>query len=234
MMTSMYRQYLIAFIYRCMFVFLLGIHSANSAVSYDKFWSVAIVTGSIPDSTTVKYYLEPQIRLINGPHVFNQLLLLGGLGYQFNTKMSLFFGPGWIVTKTQLGDVVDENRFWQQLNWLVLDKPSMTINSRTRLEEREISGVSQMAVRFRQRVWIRRPFEHWEGYAFSCFDELFFNLNHGPMVSSSFFEQNRAFVGVAKQLSNSTLLDVGYLNQFIYSFRNELNHVVMLSFTVNW
>ncbi len=213
---------------------LIGIKSANSMESYDKYWSVAIITGSIPNNPSLKYYLEPQLRLIDDRYVFNQLLLLGGLGYQINKDMTVFLGPGWIIYKLPQGRESQEIRLWEQLNWLLVNTPRLNINSRTRLEERKDISVPQIAIRFRERIWMRVPFKNWDKYSFSCFNEIFLNLNHLQWVAPYFFDQNRAFIGISKQLSKSTIIDAGYLNQYIHSVKNRLDHVLLLSFTVNW
>lgn len=208
--------------------------SAYSTRAYNKQWVVATVIGSMPVNPVFKYYLEPQLRFIDDHYFFNQTLQLGGLGYQFNKNITLFAGPGWVITKTPSGQSTHETRYWQQLNWLILNKSSLNINSRTRLEERERTDTAQMAVRFRQRIWMRIPFEKWERHSFSIFDELFFNLNHPYWVSPYLLEQNRAFVGITTQLSKSMLVDIGYLNQYLRpSNTNSISdHVFLVSFTI--
>lgn len=208
-----------------------GSQPANST-SHNRAWGVATIMGPVTDNTAFRYYLEPQLRLINDNSVFNQLLILGGLGYQLNQNMTLFVGPGWIATKTTNSNLIYEKRLWQQLNWQILNNLNWNINSRTRLEERKREDNSSMALRFRQRIWMRLPLKKWPGYSFSCFDEVFFNLNHPEWTSPRTFEQNRAFIGFSRQLSKSTVLDLGYLNQRIYSVQNQLNHVLSLGLTV--
>ncbi len=233
MMLSV-KQFILSFPVLLCLVFPAGITSANSTESYDKLWSVAVVTGSLGNDTSYKYYLEPQVRLIDTPYVFNQLLLLAGLGIQLNNKFALFAGPGWITTKSPQGIESQENRLWQQLNWLMVGEPGLNIISRTRLEERSNTNSSQIAVRFRERIWARIPFRHQDTYSFSCFNEVFLNLNQPQWSSPYFFEQNRAFIGLSAQVSKSTLIDAGYLNQYINAASTHLDNVFLLSFTVNW
>lgn len=202
--------------------------------SYDKYWSVAIITGSLEKSPSFKYYLEPQLRLIDDNRVFNQLLLLGGLGYQINTNMTVYLGPGWILSKTPQGNKTHEKRLWEQLNWMLLSTPNLNINSRTRLEERKDTNASQMAIRLRERVWMKVPIKNSDKVSFSFFNEIFLNLNHPQWVSPYLFEQNRAFIGISTQISKSTVIDAGYLNQYIHAVKNRLDNVLLLSFTVNW
>jgi hypothetical protein len=224
-LRSKYRQLLF------IFLLLIAIKPAYCTESYSKYWSVATIIGPLPNK--FKYYFEPQLRLINDPYVFNQLLLLGGLGYQFHPTLIFFLGPGWILTRNTQGLMIHEDRLWEQLNWQALNTSKLNLLSRTRLEERKNTAYSAIALRFRERMWVRIPIGPSDTYFFSCFDELFFNLNHPKWVSPYFFEQNRTFIGFGTQITKSTLIDVGYLNQYIHAETNELNNVWLLSFTVN-
>jgi hypothetical protein len=210
------------------------VHQAIGMEHYNKYWTVGTIIGSLPNQSSFKYYLEPQLRLIDDVYVFNQLFALGGLGYQLNTKAAFFVGSGWVMSQTSEGYVTHEKRFWQQLNWQLTNLSSLNMMSRTRLEERKNSNASEMAIRLRERIWIRIPIKNSERYSWSCFDEIFFNLNHPDWVSPYSFEQNRAFIGIASKITKSTMVDVGYLNQYIRSFKNQSGNVLLLNITINW
>ena len=53
------------------FFLCLGIQTANSTRTYTKYWSVASIIGPISENSSFKYYLDPQLRLIDTPSVFN-------------------------------------------------------------------------------------------------------------------------------------------------------------------
>ncbi|CEG56113.1 DUF2490 domain-containing protein [Legionella fallonii] len=215
------------------FFLSLVIYPVNATRTYTKDWSVANIIAPLSEGSSFKYYLEPQLRLIDTRSVFNQFLFLGGLGYQFNPDLMLFIGPGWIEIKNPINNTSStEKRLWQQLNWRILNNSNLTLNSRTRLEERNHTPRSQIAFRLRQRLWFRVPLQQWSGYSFSFFDEIFFNLNHPSWTSPYLLEQNRAFIGMAKQLSKSAILDVGYLHQYLHSFTNQSDNVLLLSLTM--
>ncbi|WP_133137136.1 DUF2490 domain-containing protein [Legionella rowbothamii] len=213
------------------FFLCMGVQTANSTRVYSKDWAVVNIIGPVSENSSFKYYVEPQLRLIDNASVFNQFLFLGGLGYQFNPNLMFFVGPGWILTKTPANKTHTEHRWWQQLNWRIANDFNFSLNSRTRLEERRQSNQSQTAFRLRERLWLRIPFK-WRDYSFSTFNEFFFNLNHPQWTSPYFFEQNRAFIGVAKQLSKSTIMDLGYLHQSIQSRTHETSNVILLSLTM--
>lgn len=212
---------------------LFASNSAFAARSYTRYWSAANIVGSISKDSAFKYSLEPQLRLIDTPSVFNQFFVLAGAGYQLNPDLMFFIGPGWIYTKSpETSRFREEKWLWQQINWRAVNHSNLRLNSRTRLEERHQDGNSQIALRFRERLWLRVPFKGQETYYFSCFDELFFNLNHPSWTSPYLFEQNRTFIGIGRQLSQSTTMDAGYLNQFNHSYKNQTNNVILLSFSM--
>lgn len=215
----------------CFFLFI-GTNITNSAESFNKDWTAANILGSFSDNSSFKYYLEPQLRLIDTNSVFNQFLLLGGIGYQINKDITVLLGTGWIKTRTPENTETQERRIWEQLNWRINNKLNWSINSRTRLEQRERLDYAQMSIRLRERMWIRIPFKKWESYSFSCFDELFFNLNHPQWASPYTLEQNRAFIGISKQISNTITIDAGYLNQYVRASTNYQDNVFLLNFSI--
>lgn len=208
----------------------------NNAVAkdYTKQWTTDIIIGSLPNSDKFKYYIESQLRLIDDPYVFNQAFLLTGLGYQFTPTLAAFMGPGFVLTKnTTEGVTYNEFRLWQQLNWAAANNASIRLDSRTRTEEKLRSNESQIALQLRQRLWMRIPLTPSKQYYFSSFDEVFFNINHPSWVSPRFFEQNRTFIGMAKQLSKSTLVDFGYLYQLQFGPPRKTSNVILLCISTN-
>lgn len=208
---------------------------ALAVESYTKLWSSATVTSPIhfDNSDRFRYYLEPQVRFIDDRYKFNQFLFLTGLGYQLTPDTIAFIGPGWVVDKSLQGEVGHEVRLWEQLSWVALHNEQFILNVRTRLEERKNFDYTQVAYRLRSRAWLRVPLPRWSTHSLSLFDEVFFDLNHPEWVSPKFFSQNRAFIGIGTQLNQSTVLDIGYLNQYLLSKVNQLDNVLLIAFTIN-
>ena len=213
-------------------LFLLQIKNVNSTTTNTKLWAVGVMTGPLAKDSPFQYYLEPQLRLIDNKYVLNQVYFIGGIGYQFTPDLTGYIGPGWTYTKNNQGIVTHEIRYWEQLSWRIVSNSKFNLNGRTRLEERQNTDISGISIRFRERLWMRIPFTRWPTHSFSCYDEVFFNLNHPKWVSPYLFEQNRAFIGIGTQLSHTTILDVGYLNQYIHSRNNQIDNVLLVSFTV--
>lgn len=218
-----------------LFIFLIIFSNAAYSTEYHtKEWIVATIIGSFSENQNLKYYIEPQLRLIDDPYVFNQAFILTGLGYQLTPAVMIFAGPGFVVTKNTEGQTYNEYRLWQQLNWQIFNDSSLSLNSRTRLEEKQRSDQMQIAIQLRQRLWARIPIKNTNQYYYSIFDEVFFNLNHPTWVSPYFFDQNRAFVGIGKQLTKNTMIDFGYLNQLQLGPPRQISHVMLLSFSITF
>jgi Protein of unknown function (DUF2490) len=203
-----------------------------AADSYLKQWDSAVFTGSIRKSN-YQYYLETQIRFIDDPYLFNQSLLIGGLGYRFNSSLTIYACAGWIVDKLITGKLENEIRFVQQINSMIYEESSFSVSSRTRFEERKKTEYSEIAYRFRERLWLRIPYQYNPVFSFSFFDEIFLDLNHPQWVSPDFISQNRAFVGMGYQYSPHITIDVGYMNQLLISRRNQVDHVLLFLFSIN-
>lgn len=222
------------YLYKLCVFLLIGLVNVSYAVEhYTKQWTGSTIIGSFPQNNKFKYYIEPQLRLIDNEYVFNQALLFLGLGYEPIRPVMFFMGPAFVEGKTNTGETYQEYRLWQQINWQVAENPIIIVNSRTRMEEKERSNAPGIALQLRQRMWVRVPFKNLKKYYFSTYDEVFFNFNHPEWTSLYFFEQNRAFIGIGKELAPNILLDVGYLNQIQFGPPKQISNIFLVSISVN-
>lgn len=218
---------------QCFFICLISLISCFDAKgNVNKFWFVTTYTAPLKQNSALRYYLEPHLRLMTRSSFFKQSLMLGGIGYQLNPAIILLTGVGSVLTQTAQGRLLHESRYWQQVNWLAWNTFKANLNIRFRLEERHIQLDPQIAIRFRERAWLRVPIKNWKGHYVSSFDEIFFNFNHPNWVSPYTFEQNRFFIGLGTQITPSTMMDIGYLNQYLHSYKNEWENILFLSFTI--
>lgn len=201
--------------------------------THSKLWGTTVKIGSLKDNTNFKYYLEPQLRLIDNQYKFEEALMLAGLGYQPRPNLILFLGNAWVASKRANGNFEQENRLWQQVNWNAVKKSSFNLISRTRLEERKNIEEPQWLIRFRERLMLRIPLKNQERYSFVLFDEVFFNLNYPQWLSNNhFFTQNRGFLGIGTKVSEQTSFDIGYMNQYQFTTPNQMGHVLLLTLNI--
>lgn len=216
------------------------IHNSFSAtMQHTKVWSSNSVTGSLTPDKKFKYYLEPQIRLIDNHYKFEEFLFNAALGYQPFQDFVVFFGFGPHIVRRSSGDMLHENRIWQQAGWKTIFNDKIVFFTRTRLEERKDTAAKPWAIRLRQRFMFRFPFINSKfigsKHALVLFDEMFFSLNHPQWINSNkFFSQNRLFVGIGRQLNPQSYFDVGYLNQIIWGNPKQVGHVLYFNLNLNF
>jgi hypothetical protein len=133
-------------------------------------------------------------------------------------------------------DEFGEHRPWQQLTWNI-PVGDVTVQSRTRLEQRFVETDGDTGWRLREFVKTTVPLSADKRVFASVWDELFWDLDDTDWGQRAGFRQNRAFVGPGwflgegKQVS----LEVGYLNQWVdRPGEDKLNHVLSIWLFVNF
>lgn len=210
---------------------------ASSAIAttehYSKAWFSVKSVGPLGDSQNAKLYWDAHLNLIDNKYVFEQAYASIGVGYQTSSSLQLFLINNYVVSEQLNGNIQQEYRLWQQANWVISDNCRYSLLSRTRLEERKNFASSQIALRFREQLTIRIPIQSWPNYYYMLFDEVFFNLNHPAWVSDSFFQQNRAFIGISRNVSKLISVDIGYLNQYVLGNKRQMNNVFYLNVNIS-
>lgn len=106
-----------------------------------------------------------------------------------------------------------EQRAWQQVQtaWPL---SFATVSGRIRLEERFIENVDGTAVRLRLQARTDVPVQGTQ-WKMTASNEYFVGLNDVEFGPRDGFDQNRAYVGVSRTLTDSLSLDLGYQNQYV-------------------
>lgn len=199
-----------------------------AAQTNNKFWSSFTLTGNYG---AFLYNIEPQLRLINKNNSFNQFLTNAGGGYQVAPSWQLWLGQtiGTLSQDTVIGDY-EEYRIWEQIVWQQKINTVQLI-SRSRLEERKSFYFAEWANRFRERLLINVPLTN--NFSLAASNEFFINLNQVDWITTKTWDQNRAYIGVVQQLSKSTFLNVGYMNQWIFTPILQSNKVFVINLQIN-
>jgi hypothetical protein len=168
----------------------------------------------------LRVYAEFQPRYGDDNERFTQLLVRPAVGYTLNKRMSVWLGYGW--TPSLFPEYNNENRIFQQ--FLIDDTfPGLTMNNRTRLEQRFIDGAGDTSVRLRHMLRLYKPLDGQNRWGLVASDELFWNLNSTPRGPQSGFDQNRVFLGVSRTLDRHARVEVGYLASFVNPPRNAVD-----------
>ena len=159
---------------------LLALASATPAhANEDDFniWTGQFVSVDLSDDVYIRG--EAQERFTNDADQLGQLLLRSFVGYRITDRVNAGGGYAFILTDP-IGPVeVNEHRFYQELNVRLIDKGGVTLDSRTRLEQRMFEEDSKLAWRFRNLVQLRVPIS--ANNSFVAYSEPFIALNETPI-----------------------------------------------------
>ncbi len=196
--------------------------------STNKLWSSFTLTGNYG---TFLYNIEPQLRLIEATNAFNQFLTNAGGGIALNPTWQFWLGQT-ISTVAQDAEPgsVEEYRSWEQVIWQRQIK-SIRLNSRTRVEQRKSFAFATWANRFRERMTANIPLA--EKLDLVVGNEILVNLNRVEWLTTKTWDQDRIYVGFTRQLSKSTFLSVGGMNQWLFTPVTQSDVVLVINLNIN-
>ncbi len=225
----------------------LGCAAADHTESNQNLWLNYV--GDHPFYTGSKWslHLESQFRRSDYGEHWQQLLLRPGLNYTISPALTLSAGYAWVETYPY-GDIrvpqdFPEHRLWEQAaythKWLGLDW-----THRLRLEQRRIGEVSAVTgdvtnwryenrIRYMLRTSV--PLSSDKMWYLALWDEVFFNF--GSNVSMNYLDQNRAFIGIGRQLTPTTKLEIGFMEQTVQRRGGvvwENNHTITVWLMSKW
>lgn len=224
---------------------LIRAQSARQIASHWNGWFMYFGNHKVTNKLGV--HLEAQWRrnqFIVNPQ---QLLLRTGVNYYLNKDAFVTAGYCFVETypygNMPVGTTFPEHRLWEQLQ-IKSQQGKVEWISRFRLEQRNsflpiiqnnkyTTGLGVYTNRFRLMNRISIPLKgekiNEKVFYFTLYDEWF--INFGKNVGFNIFDQNRAYVAFGYALSNSTRIELGYLNQLIVKsdgVKIENNHTLQL------
>jgi len=181
----------------------------------------------------LRWYMELQPRWREEGSRLDQTLLRPAIYYKLTEQSSLWAGYAYVVTDPAGKSAFDEHRVWQQYLYQFAPIRNISIQSRTRFEQRYIENSDDTGYKFRQMLRVVTPSGVHSKLSWVFYDEYFVNLNHTDYGARKGFDQNRAFLGGNWALNPDTKLEIGYLNQYVNTKQADLmNHV--FSTTLNF
>lgn len=181
----------------------------------------------------LRWYMEVQPRVRDEGAHLDQLLLRPAVYYQLTEQSSIWAGYAHVVTHPASKSAFDEHRVWQQYLYQFAPIHNISIQSRTRLEQRFIESSDDTGHKLRQMFRVVMPSGISPKLSWVFYDEYFINLNHTDYGAQRGFDQNRAFIGANWAISDLAKFEFGYLNQRINAEpADRVNHV--LSSTLNF
>jgi len=182
------------------------------------------------------YTVDAQARYFDVGSGANQYLLRPGIGYSISDTMSVWAGYARLRARGKTGNVVDENRYWQQLAWTAGHWAGGKITMRTRVEQRSVSAGDDVRLVLRFQTKYVRKFGGNGATNLIIGIEPFVDLNDSDWGGDSGLGQNRTYLGFGRRLSDKVSVEAGYMNQFIWVDGGEdrVNHLAMLHFKLKF
>ncbi|MDI9818872.1 MULTISPECIES: DUF2490 domain-containing protein [unclassified Legionella] len=168
------------------------------------------------------YRIEPQLRLMDRPTLFEQFLTDAGGGYQLSPDWAVWLGTTSVTTRQNFSSNMHEFRIWQQ----VIYTANANLSIRSRFEQRKFQGSSQWGYRLRERIIVKKKIT--DNLTILSFNELLINLNQPEWVPTNTLDQNRFLISLNQQVSQKLTLGAGYLYQYIFSTPRRVGHVISL------
>lgn len=205
-------------LYRCLsalvvlaLALVLVVSPARASEDDFNIWTGQFVTVDISDEIYIRG--EAQERFTNDADRLGQLLLRSFVGYRISSRVNAGGGYAYILTDPVGPVEVNEHRFYQELNIRLIDARGVTLDSRTRLEQRTFEEDGELAWRFRNFVQLKIPLN--ENNKFVAYTEPFIALNETPLQRGGIGAW-RNFVGVSVPVAKGVEMVPGYLNQHVF------------------
>lgn len=192
---------------------ILAMLSSPAVASEDDFniWLGQFATINASDDVYVR--VEAQERFTNDADRLGQLLLRSLIGYRLNRDTSIGAGYAFIHTNPVGPAELNEHRFYQEFNTRLISTGSgLTLDSRTRLEQRTFEQRNGTGWRLRQFVQLRVPISQHNKLV--AYTEPFLDLNQ-TSVQRGGLSIWRNFMGVSIPLAKGVEVVPGYLNQYV-------------------
>ncbi|HCN27545.1 MAG TPA: hypothetical protein DIT64_01910 [Verrucomicrobiales bacterium] len=169
-------------------------------------------------------HLEAQVRREDWGDEWQQLLLRPGVNYQISPTLSA--SAGWAYVRTYpygelpVAHEFDEHRAWEQVSWRT-EMLGLEWQHRFRLEQRWLEEQDargnrldwRLENRFRYMLRASVPLTANKKTYLALWNEVF--LNFGGNIDKNHFDQNRAFIGIGRKLSDHTRIEIGFLEQTV-------------------
>jgi hypothetical protein len=172
------------------------------------------------------FWLDTHMRRSDGGTMH---IVRPGVGWRFNKWLSLWAGYAWVPFRSDADGLRHEHRPWQQAILKTKLTSGLSLQSRTRFEQRFLSTGDDMGYRVREFVRASRDLTAKIGIV--AWDELFVALNDTDWGASKGLDQNRLFAGFLLHTPGRTRLEMGYLMVYLNrSPTDTVAHVLATNF----
>lgn len=219
-------------LFRTVFISFFSMSALASPDEDGRAWFTVNAIGPLPAKNWY-WYAELQPRWREELSEFDQLIIRPAVYYNVTKQSSIWAGYAHVGTHPSGQSSFEEHRIWQQFLHNFQPIGSVSIQSRSRLEQRFIENADDTGHKIRQMIRLTMPSKLSPQLTWVAYDEYFLNLNQTDYGARKGFDQNRAFVGINWAFNPNVRLEVGYLNQYINGKNiNNMNHVFSTTFNL--
>ncbi|MFL9709758.1 DUF2490 domain-containing protein [Methylobacillus sp. Pita1] len=201
-------------------ILIAGVQGVRADTKIDHgYWFNLHLQGRLP---TEHFYwsMDNNPRWRESGHHLDQLYLRPSVFYMADPKTSVWLGHDTIVRHPDGKPASHEYRLWEQFQYQFDPVATVTLSSRSRLEQRRREGYHETGHRLRQMLKAVTPLSLHPKLSLVVSDELFINMNNTDWGARHGIDQNRFFVGLNWKLNSSSSIETGYLNQFTNALAN--------------
>jgi len=211
---------------------ILSMTLATTSYAYQqntKLWVGLTTTQALTADGRWKYLIFSQARYVNESLPWQSVLLEGAIGKEINKDSTIWLGYRFTERNPAAG-FNPENRLFQQYITRFAYNDKFEWIYRGRLEETQRKGQNQIALRLRNRLTFgfREPL--FLRFLPMFYDEIFLQLNQTSWTPHYVVSENRLFIGGNWSYSNTSWLEIGYLNQYHMRLpqqaQNTMSHVI--------
>lgn len=202
---------------------LTGLAASPLAAAEDdgNVWLGQFATINATDKVYVR--LEAQERFTNDSDRLGQLLLRMLVGYRLNKNVGIGGGYAYVLTDPVGPIRLNEHRYYQELNVRLINRDGITLDNRSRLEQRTFEEGEGTSWRLRNSVQLRVPVD--EKLKLVAYSEPFIELNETNFQRGG-LSIWRNFAGILVPIAKGIEVVPGYLNQTVFrEGENRMDHV---------
>jgi hypothetical protein len=215
---------------------LLIVSPAHAANEDTAIWNAQFIKFYADKDHKIFVRLESQQRLTNDVSKLGQFIFRPYVAYQVNDNLQIGGGYAYFRSESGLteGGFVFEHRGFIEVNYRVLDRPGLKVDTRTLLESRQYENIPDHIIRGRFLAQGLIPITK-RGMGILIFSEYLHNLN-GSQNFDAGTEQLRNFGGVVIPVTRNVDVMTGYMNQYSLNSGREdtMNHVFWLKTTAKF
>ena len=194
-------------------------------------WAVVATSGRFGADDRFRYTIDAQARYFDIGTGINQWLLRPGLGMDLTADTSAWIGYARFRTRGRSGQVVNENRYWQDLRWDPAFDNGGRLAIRFRFEQRDVDISDDVRVLVRTMARYTFPQRQASSTRFFLAAETFVDLNTTDWGGGTGISQYRFLAGVGWPVGGGIRVDTGYMQQHFRIDDNEnlLNHLAFVA-----